>query len=69
MLGVLVDLLRFEAGHSLGMLTALAKVCEAWVRRLFAHTDTHAFQKSQSTLMLHKLESLKYEFKICNIVL
>ena len=42
MLGVLVNLLRFEAGHSLGVLMTLAMVCEAWVRGLSADTDTHA---------------------------
>ena len=58
-LGVLVNLLSFEAGHALGVLLTLAMVCEARVRGLSAHTDTHAGQKSKQshTLMLQKLES------------
>ena len=41
-LGVLVNLLSFEAGHPLGVLLTLSMVSEAGVRGLSAHTDTHA---------------------------
>ena len=41
-LGVLVNLLSLEAGHTLGVLLTLAMVCEAGVRGLSADTDTHA---------------------------
>ena len=41
MLGLVVNLLRFEASHPLGVLVALVVVWEAGASDLSADTDTH----------------------------